>query len=617
MITNRNIICISSIDWDFVWQGHQEIMKAFAASGNKVLYIENTGIRTPTVSDLPRIRKRIINWLRSFKGIRREGENLFIYSPVILPFPYSGVAALINRAIMLPMLKRWMKAADFINPIIWTFLPTKTAFDLINNIDNEISIYYCIADFDQLVTDRRKLRKAEARMLRLVDMVFAQGAVLKERCMKYNNDINIFPFGVRYELFNKAYLAPDKKAPEDIRNIKGVKIGYVGGIHKHIDYDLLRYVASKKPDWSIVLIGPDQINYQHKNKPKNVILLGMKKYEELPYYIASMDACLIPYEISEYTSTVYPTKLNEYLFMGKPVISTALPEVREFGRLHNGVVSIANSKEEFLRLTEEAVMRKAEADISKRREAAMENSWEKRIEGMSRAIEGKIAEKKGSASSGWMENLARMYRASKKKMIKAVAVAVVSCLIIFYSPLVWILAEPLKISQSPRKADAIVVFGGGVGETGSPGKSTIERSRFSVDLYRQGYAPYIIYSSGYTYRYNDADNMELFALSMGVPKKDIILEKKANSTYENVRYTVKILKDKGFDSIILVSSPYNMRRSAMVFDSIAKNMDVAYVPVPDSQFYFREKHVKLEQIKAIIHEYLGIVYYIFKGYIRI
>ena len=52
MLTSENIICISSIDWDFVWQGHQEAMSAFAEKGNRVLFIENTGVRTPTLRDL-------------------------------------------------------------------------------------------------------------------------------------------------------------------------------------------------------------------------------------------------------------------------------------------------------------------------------------------------------------------------------------------------------------------------------------------------------------------------------------------------------------------------------------------------------------------------------------
>src|SRR5262245_12773405 len=42
LITGHDIVCISSIDWDYVWQGHQEIMTRLAQQGNRVLFIENT-----------------------------------------------------------------------------------------------------------------------------------------------------------------------------------------------------------------------------------------------------------------------------------------------------------------------------------------------------------------------------------------------------------------------------------------------------------------------------------------------------------------------------------------------------------------------------------------------
>ena len=58
MLNNRDIICFSSIDWDFNWQGHQEIMQRLAEAGNRVLYVENTGVRSPRPSDFARMRER-------------------------------------------------------------------------------------------------------------------------------------------------------------------------------------------------------------------------------------------------------------------------------------------------------------------------------------------------------------------------------------------------------------------------------------------------------------------------------------------------------------------------------------------------------------------------------
>src|SRR5947207_15672346 len=78
MLRGQDIVCLSSIDWQFIWQGHQEIMSALAANGNRVLFVENTGVRSPSIRDLPRVRKRLLNWWRGTKGFRQERENLYI-----------------------------------------------------------------------------------------------------------------------------------------------------------------------------------------------------------------------------------------------------------------------------------------------------------------------------------------------------------------------------------------------------------------------------------------------------------------------------------------------------------------------------------------------------------
>jgi len=121
MLHGRDVVCISSIDWDFIWQGHQEIMASLAEHGNRVLYIENTGVRPPRLRDLPRVRTRLRNWWRGTKGFRQERENLVVYSPIVLPFPYSRLARWVNRTLLMRALRRWMRATDFRRPVVWTF----------------------------------------------------------------------------------------------------------------------------------------------------------------------------------------------------------------------------------------------------------------------------------------------------------------------------------------------------------------------------------------------------------------------------------------------------------------------------------------------------------------
>ena len=615
IVKGQNIICISTIDWDFMWQGHQEIMSTFATSGNKVLFIENTGIRSPGARDMSRIINRVKNWFKGVKGIRKETDNLYILSPLVLPFPYSALARWINKYLVLSVVNRWMKAMDFDYPVIWTFLPTGFALDLINNIDSRLVVYYCIADFSKLVKNPSKINRAEEKVIKRADLIFAQGEEIKKHCEKYNKNVSIFPFGVNIKAFMKDKGRDLNESPSDIRDIKGKIIGYIGGVHKHVDLRLVRSLAEQMPEWTFLFVGAVQIDVANLKELKNVVFLGKKSHKELAIYVDSFDVCIIPYVLSEYTETVFPTKLNEYHAMGKPVVSVALPEVMRFNKEYEGIVYIGKDNDDFKVCILKALDEKDAALKTKRIEAAKDNSWDRRIEKMSELIEKAIEKKKIDREALWKETLINFYRMAKRRALRFILVFLALYLLIFKTPFIWMIAAPLKVSEQPQKAQAIVVFGGGVGETGSPGKSTIERARYAAELYRKGFAEKIVFSSGYIYSYNDAENMKLIALSMGVPEKNIILENKANSTYENVIFCKKIIDDNKWDSILLISSPYNMLRAKLVFDKYEKGVKVLYSPADKCQFYDKSENVRLEQWMAIMHEYMGIAYYLFKGHI--
>src|SRR5205814_8771982 len=176
-----DILCVSSIDWDFIWQGHQEIMSRMAAQGHRVLFVENTGVRAPKVRDLPRVRQRIRNWWRGTKGFREERPNLFIYSPLLLPLPYFWLARWINRWLLSRALRRWMEAVGFSRPILWTFLPTPLALDIIHVVDPRVTIYYCIDDLASSSPGARKIVTSEKRLFRQADLIFVTSERLRQR----------------------------------------------------------------------------------------------------------------------------------------------------------------------------------------------------------------------------------------------------------------------------------------------------------------------------------------------------------------------------------------------------------------------------------------------------
>jgi uncharacterized SAM-binding protein YcdF (DUF218 family)/glycosyltransferase involved in cell wall biosynthesis len=612
--TPRDIICISSIDWDFIWQGHQEIMSTLAADGCRVLFIENTGVRPPRLGDLPRLRQRIRNRLKGTGGFREERRNLFILSPIVVPLPYSRLARWINRWLLLRAIRRWMRATGFYRPVVWTFLPTPLALDLIKDLDPQLTVYYCIDDLASSSPAARRIATSEPRLFREADLVFVTSERLRERAGQFTDRVHLFPFGVSFERFEQVRESPDP-LPDDVRRLKRPIVGYMGGLHQWVDQALVAAVASRLPGVSFALVGPPQTDVSTLERCPNVTLFGQRPHADVPRYVKGFDVGIVPYRLTEYTANVYPTKLNEYLVMGLPVVATDLPEIRRFNAQHGGLVSVAGDAEAFAAAIERSLAPSSEADVARRIEVAHENSWASRIAAMRTLIDEAI-ERRASDGKRWDETLRRIYHRSRTRVVQVAVAAAAAYLLIFQTNLLWWVAKPLKMSAPPRPSDAIVVFAGGVGESGKAGGGAQERLARAVTLYRQGYAQNLVLSSGFVYSYREADVMRALAIDQGIPASHIVLEEHATNTYQNVTFVDDILKRHQWQSILLVSSPYHMRRALLVWHKVAPGIRVIPTPPAQSQFYDHSLGgASLEQVRGIVQEYVAIAAYWHRGWL--
>nr|MBI3612085.1 YdcF family protein [Nitrospirota bacterium] len=610
MSKKHNIVCISTIDWDFVWQGHQEIMSALASQGHRVLFIENTGVRRATIGDLPRLKHRLMNWRRGVKGFRRVMDNLYVYAPIVLPFPYSRIARAFNKAVMAFVLRRWTKTMHFENPIVWTWLPTALAMEVIRVVDARLVIYYCCDNFQASSEGSSRIRETEDVLIRTADIVFAHSKALFDRCSRLTDQVHVFQYGFNPQVFSHV-----GDEPPDLAGIKRPILGYVGGIHKVIDFGLLEQVAEEHPDKSLVLVGPIQTDVGNLSKRHNVHFLGQKRYEDLPTYIRQFDVGLIPYVLNEYSRNVYPTKLNEYLTMGKPVVSTPLPEVAYFNESHQGIVSISETPEAFIKQIDIELQDDNDVRRAQRIRLVEKNAWPAKIEAMQRLIHAKLDEKAKKLELHWQEALTGFSRAFWPKIASAAGAALVLYVLFFYTPLLWKLAEPLSVQDQPVKADVIVVLAGGIGESGQPGEEYQEKVKRAVDLYQQGYAKTILLSSGATYVFNEALVMRALAVSLGVPDAALVVDDAPGGNYLRLLYVRKILDDRGWSRIILVGSHYNGMRSRLVIEKNFPGKTVAIAPAPQSIFFGERQQVTWKHLRAIGHEYVGILYYWLEGYI--
>src|SRR5690606_3770747 len=101
--------------------------------------------------------------------------------------------------------------------------------------------------------------------------------------------------------------------------------------------------------------------------------MGKRDYAQLPAYTKAFDVCLMPFALNESTEYINPTKALEYMAAGKPIVSSAVPDVvSNFGN----VVSIASSHEEFIRLCRAAVESPDRVSIERGLEMAGQNGWD-------------------------------------------------------------------------------------------------------------------------------------------------------------------------------------------------------------------------------------------------
>lgn len=135
----------------------------------------------------------------------------------------------------------------------------------------------------------------------------------------------------------------------------------------------------------------------------------------------------------------------------------------------------------------------------------------------------------------------------------------------------------LSPQADPQKADAIVVVSGG---------QTTTRAEKGIELYKQGWAPKLIFSgAALDDGPSNAYAMRDEALLAGVPPRDIYIDEKSQNTYQNAENTKKILDEIGGKKLILVTSPYHQRRANQTFEAVlGKDYDVIGVSAFDNRW---------------------------------
>jgi glycosyltransferase involved in cell wall biosynthesis len=376
MLKGRDIICLSTQDWNGLWTRKQRFMQMFAQAGNRVLYVE-TPVHLLGLDVLPGDPGRVFRFLR---GPRPIEKNLFVATlPILMPFfQMSHTINWANHILIRRVLAKWIGTLGFRKPLIWLYTPFSEP--LLNGMERSGTVYECVDEFRAArgLVRAGTVGAMEDALLRKVDVtIVTQDNLLARRRAICANTFCV-PNGADTALFGTLAL-DDSPAASSIAELPRPRLGFVGHIQYWIDLSLIGYLAAKRPEWSLVLIGPvaPLANRSAVKGLPNVYFLGRKPQTEIPALLKGMDVCLNPYFTGELANHCSPLKLYEYLAAGKPIVSTDMPEALKFPE----DVRVAGSHEDFLRCCDEvlrALPEKPDA-IAARIHRASRHSWRNRF----------------------------------------------------------------------------------------------------------------------------------------------------------------------------------------------------------------------------------------------
>jgi UDP-galactopyranose mutase len=326
------LICFSHLRWNFVFQRPQHLMTRFAKS-YRVIYWEEPQFAAQ--GQAPRLETSVC------------GKSGVTVATPILPEGLSpqqtddALAGLVNALV-----------EDRPGALIrWYYTPMMLGFS--RQLDADCTVYDCMDELANFKFAPPELAERERELMMRSQLVFTGGYSLYEAKRDRHGSIHPFPSSVERAHFGKA--RGDLAPPADQADIPHPRLGFYGVLDERMDLELLAAMADARPDWHLVIVGPVvKINPADLPQRANIHYLGGKSYDELPAYLAGWDVALMPFAINESTRFISPTKTPEYLAGGRPVVSTAIQDVRRhYGHLQG--VAIAEDAQGFIRAVDAAL----------------------------------------------------------------------------------------------------------------------------------------------------------------------------------------------------------------------------------------------------------------------
>ncbi|MDX2068080.1 MAG: glycosyltransferase [Haliscomenobacter sp.] len=238
------------------------------------------------------------------------------------------------------------------------------------------NIYYCYDEIAAAQWTDRHAARFEKEAIGAADALVCSGSQLLAQKRQNGQPALQIPNGV-----DPLFLQTQRDISPQSRPI----IGYVGSLDERIDLDLLETVIQALPEYDFSFTGRLQQPHIQQRLAAfgNVQFHPPVAYQALPQRMKHFSAGIIPFLRNDLTAGIYPMKVNEYLALGLPVVSTG------FGDMHQlqPWATVADQAESFIQALRMELSLDHLDKQNERRSFAAQQTWQARALQLNKLIE--------------------------------------------------------------------------------------------------------------------------------------------------------------------------------------------------------------------------------------
>jgi len=308
-------------------------------------------------------------------------ENLYVQrSPLAAPkiYKYQNLDKILADAYGRLLRKKCKKIT---NGKIIAYLWEPEHRELLDGLQPDLVVYHPYDKFDAMAKteeSKMKIRLAEKKMEQAADIIITP----HQRIADAFNHPNIHV--IHNAVFTPAMTDKTDKSKDAFKNIPHPRLGYIGRISAKLDFLLIMEIARKRPDFSIILMGPENSGpWKNSDAVKNlgqlpnVYFFPAVIFDQVFDHMLQLDLGIMPYSLSGHMGYCEsPLKMYQYWLCGLSVVTTGLPNMEE----QPGIISIGNTTAEWINKIDQQLNDDSDSLKMKRKNLAIENSWQNRAQ---------------------------------------------------------------------------------------------------------------------------------------------------------------------------------------------------------------------------------------------